>query len=121
MNLRGLPAGQIGIFLRLPGFIFQAEQFQQVQVQAVLHAPTGFLAGDDVAEIGDGEDVFLHGSGFGFGEAFDAIGCEDQIEVEGAVFELREIFAPDDLGLGVVTKEESDGEQGMDDPLAVFY
>lgn len=71
----------------LPLLIFEAEEFQQVEVQAVFHTSAGFFAGDDVEEVRYWEDVFVVGAGFGLGEAFDAIRGENEIEVKGAVLE----------------------------------
>ena len=84
-----------------------------MQVESIFHAPTGFLAGDDVAEVGDGENVFLNSAAFGFGEAFDSIRGEDQIEIEGPVFELDEVLAPDDFGLGVVVENEASSSRAL--------
>ena len=100
--------------------VFEAEEFQHVEVQPVFHAAAGFFAGDDVAKVGDGEDVFVIGAGFGFGEAFDAIGGKDEIEIKGAIFELHESLATDDLELDVVVGFKSHFEQGRHHAATIF-
>ena len=62
----------------------------------------------------------MNSAAFGFGEAFDSIRGEDQIEIEGPVFELDEVLAPDDFGLGVVVENEAQFEQGLDHALPVL-
>lgn len=91
-----------------------------MEIELILHATAGPFAGDDVAQVDDGEDVLLHGSGLGFGEALNAIVGEDEVEIEGTIGELNEVFAPDDFGLGVVIELEAECEEGGDDALAVF-
>jgi hypothetical protein len=91
-----------------------------MQVQLVLHPATGFFAGDDVAQVRHGEDVFMHGSRFCLGEALDAVGGEDEIEIEGAVLELDEVLASDDFRLGVVVENEAQFQEGFDHALAVL-
>ena len=90
-----------------------------MQIQAILHAAAGFLAGDDVAQIGYGKDVLLNGSRLRLVEALDAVGGEDEIEVEGAVLELDEVFPTDDLGLRVFVEAEAESEEGGNHPPAV--
>lgn len=101
-------------------FIFQPEQLQQVQVQPVLHASAGLLAGNDVAEVGDREDVFADGSGFCLVETLDAVGGEDEVEVEGAVLELDEVFAANDFSLGVLVECKAKAKKRFYHASAVF-
>lgn len=90
-----------------------------MQIQTILHTPAGFLAGDDVAQIGYGKDVLLNGSRLRLVEALDAVGGEDEIEVERAVLELDEVFPTDDLGLRAFVESETECKQGGDHPPAV--
>ena len=105
----------------MAGFELNPKKFKEMQIESVLHSSARLLAGDDVAKIGDGEDVLLHGTRFSLGKAFNAVWSEDEVEVEGAVFELDEVLTSNDFGLGVVVESKAQSEQGFNHALAVLF
>jgi hypothetical protein len=60
---------------------------------AVLLSIGGSFACNDIVDVTDGKAFDIDVPSPRIFKTFDAIGCEDQIEVERAVFELHEILA----------------------------
>src|SRR5438445_3794037 len=48
----------------------------------------------------------------GIGEPFDAVGCEDQVEIEWSIFQLNEIFPAQHVAFLVIVQSESEVSQG---------
>ncbi len=89
--------------------VFFTEFFEERKLGQILWSPAGAFAGDDVEKIGDGKFILHHPSRPGSGKALDAIRCKDQIEIEGAAFDLHKIFAALNFGAlgGVDRKPEA--------------
>ena len=70
------------------------ESPQARQGLPVLLAVCGSLAGNDIIEMADGKTLDIDVALPGVFEALNAVRSKDQIEIEGAVFELNEILTP---------------------------
>ena len=68
---------------KFSALVFEAKEFQEVEIQLVFHASAGLFAGDNVPQVGNWEDVLLNCPGFGIVVAFDAIGSKNEIEIKG--------------------------------------
>ena len=74
-----------------------AESSQAWQRFEVFLAAGGLFAGDDVVDVADRKPFHLDVPLPGVVESFDAVGSEDQINVERASLDLHEILAAFDL------------------------
>src|SRR5438034_7970558 len=79
-------------FASLPQPIL-AKGSQPRQRLAVLLPVRGGFARDDVIDVANRETLNVHPSVPCIGEAFDAVRRENQVQVEGTILELDEIFA----------------------------
>jgi len=71
----------------------------QTRKRFKISLPTGrCLAGDDVVDVANWKAFDIDVSLPGVLELFDSVGREDQIEIEGAILELDEVFALFDFG-----------------------
>src|SRR5579859_2646757 len=64
----------------------------------VLNAVRRGLAGDDIVDMTDRETFDLNAALPRVFKMFNAVGCEDQVEIEWPVLKLDEIFSTFDLG-----------------------
>jgi hypothetical protein len=78
------------------------------------------LAGDDVVEVADRETVDLHTPPPRILESLDAIGSEDQVEVERTVFQLDESFTSLKLARFRLRQIKADFTQRGNDGMAIL-
>ena len=84
-----------------------AKRSQAGQRFAILLPIRCRLAGDDVVNVADGKAFDLDVATPRILEPFDAVGCEDQVNVKRAVFELDEILAAQDFGRLLVRERKA--------------
>src|SRR2546422_2137313 len=85
-----------------------AESPKPRQGLAILDSARGLLAGDDVVNVADGEPLDLDMPAPRLLERLDAVGSEDEVQVEGAVLQLNEVLAALDLRRLLVRQLEAD-------------
>ncbi|HCN30160.1 MAG TPA: hypothetical protein DIT64_15755 [Verrucomicrobiales bacterium] len=102
------------------GGIHTGELLQQFHVHEVFLAVGGFLAGNDVAQMGHGEDVFHDATRFRGSEGLDAVRSVDDVHIERTVFDLHEILAGEQGLLGVCVDLEVEITQGGNASAGIF-
>ncbi len=83
--------------LRMQLLEFLAKGFQEGQIQQIPLPVARPLACDDVAQVRDPEDVQRMASCLGRGEAFNSVGSEDHVHIEGSGLDLHEILSSSDF------------------------
>jgi len=86
----------------------------------ILGAVRGRLAGDDVVGMANGEFVHYNTPSPGVSEPLNAVGGKNQVQVEGTVFQLDEIFAAFNFGRLGICELESQFPQRRRESASIF-
>ena len=100
--------------------ILESKQFEQMQVELVLHPAARSLARNDVPQVGHWKHSLANRSRVGLFKALDPVGSEHEIKVKGSALELDEVFPKNDLGSHFFVEHKPKCEDRAKDAIAVL-